>query len=157
MIKYTYMKSKTQFARHFLLSSFIFLILILPITFNVKDSLAQNIDETRARLQNELNLLEAQIAEQQKVISTTQAQSASLSRDISILQAKINERQLQIKKIDNNITVFHKGKLKGSNIFIYKGGQIYPIYILGDKLVWKNAQKKLKKNIISDIINKIMP
>ncbi|MBP9765844.1 MAG: lytic murein transglycosylase [Candidatus Pacebacteria bacterium] len=149
------MKSKTQFARHFLLSSFIFLILILPITFNVKDSLAQNIDETRARLQNELNLLEAQIAEQQKVISTTQAQSASLSRDISILQAKINERQLQIKKIDNNITVLssqildknielgnlsdtmesQRDALSGSlrNMNIFDGSNNFVTFILTDK------------------------
>jgi hypothetical protein len=42
-------------------------------------------------------------------------------------------------------------------VFINSGGQINPKYMLGDKLIWKKAQKKLKKNIISESINKIIP
>ncbi len=34
------------------------------------------------------------------------------------------------------------------------GGQIDPISIAGDKLEWKKAQKKAKKNITSDKIKK---
>jgi hypothetical protein len=37
------------------------------------------------------------------------------------------------------------------------GGQIFPISIVGVKLEAKNAQKKAKKNIISDKIKRIMP
>jgi hypothetical protein len=37
------------------------------------------------------------------------------------------------------------------------GGHIDPISIVGAKLEWKKAQKKEKKNIISEIINKIIP
>jgi hypothetical protein len=37
------------------------------------------------------------------------------------------------------------------------GGQTAPIQIEGDTLEWKNAQKKPKKNIISDTMNKIKP
>ena len=58
---------------------------------------------------------------------------------------------------ESKIIVFHKGKPKASTKFINKGGHTSPRYILGDKLVWKKAQKKLKKNIISDVINKIIP
>ena len=37
------------------------------------------------------------------------------------------------------------------------GGHIEPTSILGDKLLWKNAQKNLKKKKISETINKIIP
>ncbi|MFO0743810.1 MAG: lytic murein transglycosylase [Candidatus Paceibacterota bacterium] len=68
-------------------------------------SFAQSSDQAaRAKLQAELNDLEQQILEQQKIIASTQEQSASLSRDISLLQSKINAKKLQIKKIDNNIS-----------------------------------------------------
>jgi len=37
------------------------------------------------------------------------------------------------------------------------GGQQLPISIVGDRLLWKKAQKKEKKNKISDTMNKIIP
>jgi len=37
------------------------------------------------------------------------------------------------------------------------GGQILPIKIDGEILLWKKAQKNAKKNIISEIINKSIP
>jgi hypothetical protein len=37
------------------------------------------------------------------------------------------------------------------------GGQILPISIVGVKLEAKNAQKKAKKNMTSETINKIIP
>ena len=43
------------------------------------------------------------------------------------------------------------------NGWILLGGQTQPNAIEGDKLKWKNAQKKAKKNIISDTINKAIP
>lgn len=107
------MKSETQIGRRFLFSFFIFLLLI---TFSrIYISSAQSVEQTRAALQNELNILEQQIKDQQKIIATTQAQGASLSRDISILQAKINKKQLEIKKIDGNITVL-SSKILDKNI-----------------------------------------
>ena len=42
-------------------------------------------------------------------------------------------------------------------MWIAWGGQIEPISIEGAKLEWKKAQKKAKKNIISETINKIIP
>jgi hypothetical protein len=37
------------------------------------------------------------------------------------------------------------------------GGQILPISIVADKLLAKNAQKKPKKNMTSEAINKSIP
>ncbi len=107
------MKSKPQVWRHFLLSFFILLVLI--ISSRVYVSYAQSVDQTRAALQNELNILEKQIADQQKIIATTQAQGASLSRDISVLQAKINEKQLEIRKIDGTISSL-SGQILDKNV-----------------------------------------
>lgn len=58
---------------------------------------------------------------------------------------------------DNRITVFKSGIPQGSSVSIPKGGQIQPISTDGDKLEWKNAQKKEKKNITSETINKAIP
>ena len=65
--------------------------------------------------------------------------------------------QVTVTPDDNRIIVFHKGKPHGSKAEIPWGGQTQPIPIEGDKVQWKNAQKKLKKNIISDAINKAIP
>jgi hypothetical protein len=54
-------------------------------------------------------------------------------------------------------TVFNNGKPNGLTTCIPTGGQTQPIQIEGDILYEKKAQKKLKKNIISEIINKIIP
>lgn len=37
------------------------------------------------------------------------------------------------------------------------GGHVQEISGVGAKLLWKKAQKKAKKNIISEIINRIIP
>jgi hypothetical protein len=37
------------------------------------------------------------------------------------------------------------------------GGQSIPISAVGERALWKKAQKKEKKNIISDSINNIKP
>ena len=53
--------------------------------------------------------------------------------------------------------VFHNGSPQGSNVEIPSGGHEQPIPIEGDNVQWKKAQKKLKKNIISEAINKAIP
>jgi hypothetical protein len=53
--------------------------------------------------------------------------------------------------------VFNKGIALASNDSIPLGGQIVPISIVGAKEAAKNAQKKAKKNITSETINKIIP
>jgi hypothetical protein len=55
------------------------------------------------------------------------------------------------------ISVFSRGIFKGLNGLIYFGGQICPNSTFGDTLLWKNAQKKEKKNMISDVINNTIP
>jgi hypothetical protein len=40
---------------------------------------------------------------------------------------------------------------------IPRGGHSIPISIVGANLLWKKAQKKLKKNNTSDVINRIIP
>lgn len=55
------------------------------------------------------------------------------------------------------MAVFNKGSAQGLIGWIPSGGQTAPIQIDGDTLEWKKAQKKLKKNIISETINKIKP
>jgi hypothetical protein len=49
------------------------------------------------------------------------------------------------------------GISKALNVCIPFGGQILPISIVGVKLEAKKAQKKAKKNIISETMNKIIP
>lgn len=58
---------------------------------------------------------------------------------------------------DNKIVVFNKGILNGLKGWINLGGHIDPNSTLGERLLWKKAQKKAVKNKISEIINKIIP
>jgi hypothetical protein len=53
--------------------------------------------------------------------------------------------------------VFSRGTLNGFKGWIPVGGQEQPISGVGDKLLWKKAQKKARKNITSEVINKIIP
>jgi len=53
--------------------------------------------------------------------------------------------------------VLTRGRPQTSNSCVPKGGQIFPIAMLGTKLKWKKAQKKAKKNITSETINSSMP
>jgi hypothetical protein len=53
--------------------------------------------------------------------------------------------------------VFNNGNSKGLTEFIPRGGHLAPNSIVGDKALWKNAQKIPKKNSASDIINKATP
>jgi len=55
------------------------------------------------------------------------------------------------------IAVFNNGIAKGSIGIIPTGGQTPPIQILGAILEWKKAQKKAKKNIVSETINSSIP
>jgi len=53
--------------------------------------------------------------------------------------------------------VFSNGTSIGLNVSIPLGGQIEPISITGASAAAKNAQKKAKKNMISETINNSMP
>ena len=62
-----------------------------------------------------------------------------------------------VTPLDNNITVLSKGNSKGLMASIPIGGHWAPNSIVGDKALWKNAQKIAKKNKASDTINKATP
>ena len=58
---------------------------------------------------------------------------------------------------ETKIIVLRRGTLIGLNLIIDRGGHIWPSSMLGLNEKWKKDQKKDKKNIISDVINKIIP
>jgi len=58
---------------------------------------------------------------------------------------------------DNKIIVLSNGISNGLKVLTPNGGQIRPISIVGDKLLWKKAQKKDIKNKTSEVINRIIP
>jgi len=53
--------------------------------------------------------------------------------------------------------VFNKGTAKGFKGVMPAGGHVHPISGVGARLEWKKAQKKPKKNIISEIMKRIIP
>ncbi len=53
--------------------------------------------------------------------------------------------------------VLRRGNWNGFKAFTPIGGQEHPNSGEGERLLWKKAQKKDKKNITSEIINKIIP
>ena len=57
----------------------------------------------------------------------------------------------------NKIAVFSKGTPNGFSACMPCGGHITPISTEGDKLLWKKAQKKEKKNNTSETIKSINP
>lgn len=57
----------------------------------------------------------------------------------------------------NKITVFNNGTSHGLNTSIPTGGHTEPIWITGDKLEWKYAQKNATKNKTSETINNTKP
>lgn len=58
---------------------------------------------------------------------------------------------------DTRMMVFRRGMHMGLNGVIESGGQVWPISILGEILLWKNAQKNEEKNSTSDVMNRIIP
>lgn len=57
----------------------------------------QIVEAQKAKLQAELDQLEKEIAEKQKILDGQQQKSASIERDVSILSAKIDKAKLDIK------------------------------------------------------------
>ena len=65
--------------------------------------------------------------------------------------------QVTLTPEESKIIVFIRGTLKGSKASIPIGGHKQPSSTLGDKLLWKKAQKKDIKNMTSEVINSIIP
>lgn len=53
--------------------------------------------------------------------------------------------------------VLRRGTENGFSGVISGGGQVHEIWGVGASLLWKKPQKNAKKNMISEIINKIIP
>lgn len=53
--------------------------------------------------------------------------------------------------------VFSRGTPNGLIVVIPVGGQQHPSSGVGARLLWKNAQKKARKNITSEVINNTIP
>lgn len=65
--------------------------------------------------------------------------------------------QVTVTPEANSTAVFNKGTLKGLIGIIPVGGHLHPSSGVGASLLWKKAQKKAKKNKISDAINNTIP
>lgn len=65
--------------------------------------------------------------------------------------------QVTVAPDANKIAVFSNGIWNGLNGTTPVGGQQLPISTVGERLLWKKAQKNEKKNKTSDTINKIIP
>jgi hypothetical protein len=65
--------------------------------------------------------------------------------------------QVTVTPDASRTAVLRRGTLNGFKGIIPIGGQQQPISGVGDRLLWKNAQKNAKKKQISDKMNKIIP
>lgn len=74
---------------------------LLPLS--VFADAASDVAATRAALQNQLDQLNAQIAEQQQLLEQRQSESASFQRDVDVLNAQIQKDLLSIKARDLSI------------------------------------------------------
>ena len=77
---------------------------------------AQNVEERRILLEQELAKVEAQIAEQQDILNARSRESVSLERDIAILNATIEKAKLSIRA--RSIEIERLGKESGEKQMI---------------------------------------
>ena len=77
---------------------------------------AQNVEERRVLLEQELAKVEAQIAEQQDILNARSRESVSLERDIAILNATIEKAKLSIRA--RSIEIERLGKESGEKQII---------------------------------------
>lgn len=83
----------------------LFFLLALPLLFGGL-VFAETSAERKVRLERELAVIEAEIAEQEKVLAQQKAQTGSIARDLDILRSEIRQKQLEIDKkrrLINNI------------------------------------------------------
>ena len=77
----------------------LFLLFVFGGLFSFADAQANSsaVLDRRQALQNELNRLESEIEEQQKILDAKRKESQSLERDVAILNAEIKKSQLAIQ------------------------------------------------------------
>jgi peptidoglycan hydrolase CwlO-like protein len=83
----------------------------IPVSYaqSTSDAGSSQVDSYRASLQAQLDAINAQIAQQQEILKSSQAQSSSLQREIQILSAQIASAKLAIKARDLNIQQLNAG------------------------------------------------
>ncbi len=73
----------------------------VPVCLNRAEAQsADDVTTRRAKLENDLKILESQIEAQQEIVESKQKQAVSLERDISIIDASIKKANLSIKARD---------------------------------------------------------
>ncbi len=92
--------------RNIVIVAFLFISLLPNIVFS--QSSTESADQREVRLRAELAQIEQEQKETEKILFDTRQQSASLKRDITILDAKIKSAQLNIKA--KNILIESLGK-----------------------------------------------
>ncbi|MBU6388757.1 hypothetical protein KGQ72_02710, partial [Patescibacteria group bacterium] len=78
--------------------------LVVPAAAFAQSSAAQAVTQRQQDLQNQLNVLESQIAAQQQLLDTAQNQHQTLQTQIDAFNAEIKKTQLQIQAINLTIT-----------------------------------------------------
>ncbi len=81
--------------QNFAKTFFTFVLIVFLISHA---AFAETEKERRARLQKELQKLEREIKEQEKIVDSLSGQRRSLERDVSLLNAKIRKSELAIKQ-----------------------------------------------------------
>lgn len=89
--------------RRFLFLGFLCIYAALPGEVSAQ-SVAQAVTERQQQLQNQLNAIEAEIAEQQKLLDVAQNQRQTLQTQIDAFNAEIKRTQLRIQAINLTIT-----------------------------------------------------
>lgn len=103
------MSLKTKlFTALFLIVTAVSAGVIVPDIFNSKAFAEETKEERDTRLRAELAQVEKEIADQQKILDTKKSEGTSIQRDLAIINAKIAEAQLKIKK--HNIVIEQLGK-----------------------------------------------
>lgn len=76
---------------------------VLAQTVSIPEQAASDVATRRAKLENDLKILESQIEAQRQIVGTKQKESTSLERDIAIFDAKISQANLSIRA--RNLTI----------------------------------------------------
>lgn len=91
--------------RRFIIFLFIFGYVLIVAPFSAfAQNIAQAVSQRQQELQNQLNQLESQIAEQQQLLDTAQGQHQTLQTQINAFNAEIKKTQLQIQAVTITIT-----------------------------------------------------
>jgi len=90
-------------------ASFIIFALFLPIFTSAQTACTSDTaGKSRAQLEQELEACNQEIAQWQETLNKTKQESASYSRDVALLTAKINAAQANIKAKNNQIASLNK-------------------------------------------------